>query len=127
MNQTPEEIARDKIDLALINCGWIVQNKKEINLNAATGVAVREYLTNVGSADYVLFVNKKPVSIIEAKREEEAVRLTEHEHQSGEYDAAKLKYLDNLPDPDMLATEIVENLEARLENFRKIPETLNYT
>jgi len=99
MNQTPEEIARDKIDLALVNCGWIVQNKKEINLNAATGVAVREYLTDVGPADYVLFVNKKPVGIIEAKREEEAVRLTEHEHQSGEYATAKLKYLDNDPLP----------------------------
>jgi type I restriction enzyme R subunit len=125
MNQTPEEIAGDKIHLALINCGWIVQNKKEINLNAATGVAVRECLTDVGLADYVLFVNKKPVGIIDAKREEVAVRLTEHEHQSGEYAAAKLKYLDNLPGPDVLATEIVENLEAGLENFRKILETLN--
>jgi type I restriction enzyme M protein len=28
--------------------------------------------------------------------------------------------LDNLPDPDILAGEIVENLEAGLENFREI-------
>jgi type I restriction enzyme M protein len=28
--------------------------------------------------------------------------------------------LDNLPDPDILAIEIVENLEAGLENFRAI-------
>jgi type I restriction enzyme, R subunit len=126
MNQTPEEIAGDKIHLALINCLWIVQNKKEINLNA-TGVAVREYITYVGPANYVLFVNKNPVGIIEARREEVAVRLTEHEHQYGEYSAAKLKYLNNLPYPDVLATEIDENLEAGLENFRMIPETLNYT
>lgn len=33
--------------------------------------------------------------------------------------------LDNLPDPDILATEIVENLEAGLESFRKIIEILN--
>lgn len=33
--------------------------------------------------------------------------------------------LDNLPDPDILATEIVENLEAGLESFRKIIDTLN--
>lgn len=33
--------------------------------------------------------------------------------------------LDNLPDPDILATEIVENLEAGLEGFRKIIDTLN--
>lgn len=33
--------------------------------------------------------------------------------------------LDNLPDPDILAEEIIENLEAGLESFREIMETLN--
>jgi type I restriction enzyme M protein len=33
--------------------------------------------------------------------------------------------LDNLPDPDVLAAEIVENLEAGLESFRAIIESLN--
>ncbi|WP_417371853.1 N-6 DNA methylase [Gelidibacter japonicus] len=33
--------------------------------------------------------------------------------------------LDNLPDPDILAAEIIENLEAGLESFREIMETLN--
>jgi type I restriction enzyme M protein len=33
--------------------------------------------------------------------------------------------LDNLPDPDELALEIVENLEAGLENFRAIIAGLN--
>lgn len=33
--------------------------------------------------------------------------------------------LDNLPDPDVLANEIVENLEAGLENFRTIIAALN--
>ncbi|MBW4474641.1 MAG: type I restriction-modification system subunit M [Stenomitos rutilans HA7619-LM2] len=33
--------------------------------------------------------------------------------------------LDNLPDPDVLATEIVENLAAGLENFKAIAATLN--
>ncbi len=28
--------------------------------------------------------------------------------------------LDNLPDPDVLAKEISENLESALENFKKI-------
>jgi len=32
--------------------------------------------------------------------------------------------LDNLPDPDVLATEIVENLAAGLENFKAIAATL---
>ncbi|MAO49644.1 MAG: DNA methyltransferase [Pusillimonas sp.] len=33
--------------------------------------------------------------------------------------------LDNLPDPDILAAEIIENLEAGLESFREVMETLN--
>jgi type I restriction enzyme M protein len=33
--------------------------------------------------------------------------------------------LDNLPDPDVLAEEIIENLEAGLENFRQIVVALN--
>lgn len=99
MNQNPEQLARDRIDDQLAQCGWVVQNSNQINLAAGVGVAVREYPTDVGPADYVLFVNKKPVGIIEAKREEEGVRLTTVEDQSTEYAAAKLKYIDNDPLP----------------------------
>lgn len=60
MNQNPEQIARDEIDKQLLACGWVIQNKAQINLAANIGVAVREYQTDVGPADYVLFVNQKP-------------------------------------------------------------------
>ena len=33
--------------------------------------------------------------------------------------------LDNLPDPDVLAEEIIENLQSGLGSFREIMETLN--
>lgn len=33
--------------------------------------------------------------------------------------------LDNLPDPDILANEIIENLEAGLNSFREIMDTIN--
>ncbi len=33
--------------------------------------------------------------------------------------------LDNLPDPDVLAEEIVENLEAGAQSFRRIMESIN--
>ena len=33
--------------------------------------------------------------------------------------------LDNLPDPDILATEIIENVEAGLDSFKAIVETIN--
>lgn len=99
VNQSPEQIARDTIDRQLIACGWIIQNKSRINLSAGVGIAVREYSTDVGPADYVLFVDGKPCGIIEAKRQEEGHRLTVHESQSHEYATAKLKHLKNEPLP----------------------------
>ncbi len=98
-NQNPEQIARDQIDKQLSDCGWLIQDKSKINLHAGLGVAVREYLTDVGPADYVLFVSGKPVGIIEAKREEEGHKLNEHEAQVEAYAKAKLKHLNNEPLP----------------------------
>lgn len=99
VNQNPEQIARDEIDRQLTACGWIVQDKNRVNLSAGRGVAVREYQTDAGPADYVLFADKKPVGIIEAKRVEEGVHLTVHEDQSENYAKAKLKHLNNAPLP----------------------------
>ena len=99
INQNPEQIARDNIDKQLIACGWIIQDKKKFNLAAGLGIAIREYQTDIGPADYVLFVDKKAVGIIEAKREEEGVRLTTVEEQSSQYANAKLRLLNNDPLP----------------------------
>ncbi len=99
MNQTPEQLARDNIDRQLKACGWLIQDIKQINLNAGIGVAVKEYQTDVGPADYVLFVDGKPCGVIEAKREEEGHHLTIHEVQGEDYAKAKLKHLKNEPLP----------------------------
>ena len=99
MNQNPEQIARDRIDKMLKNAGWAIQSKKDVNLTASKGVAVREYQTDIGPADYVLFVDKAPVGIIEAKKEDAGHRLTVVEEQSKGYAKAKLKYLNNDPLP----------------------------
>ena len=99
INQHPEQIVRDNIDKQLLECGWIIQDKNKINLTEALGIAIREYPTAIGPADYVLFVNKIPVGIIEAKREEEGVRLSMVENQSQAYATAKLKHLNNDPLP----------------------------
>ncbi len=96
-NQNPEQIARDNIDKQLIASDWVIQTKDKINLGAGVGVAVREYQTDIGPADYILFVNKKPVGVIEAKRKEEGIHLTTHESQTEEYAISKLKYLNNEP------------------------------
>lgn len=99
VNQSPEEKARDRIDALLKQAGWDVQPKKKINLSASLGVAVREYQTDAGPADYVLFVDRQPVGVIEAKRDEEGHRLTVVEEQSGEYADSKLKYINHQPLP----------------------------
>lgn len=171
-NQNPEQIARDSFDQQLKACGWIIQSMRQVNLNAGIGVAVKEYFTDAGPADYVLFVDGKPRGVIEAKREEEGHRMNVHESQVEDYAHAKLKHLkneplpfvflstgeitrftdytepkprariksrtlpcwlkdksladlDNLPDPDVLAEDIIENLEAGLESFREIMIRLN--
>jgi type I restriction enzyme R subunit len=94
-NQNPEQIARDQIDQMLRQAGWVVQNKTAINLNDGPGQAVREYQTDVGPADYVLFVNRTAVGVIEAKREEEGHNLTTVEEQTSGYATAKLKWVNN--------------------------------
>ena len=48
VNQSPEQKARDRIDLMLRNAGWAIQDKNKVNLSESLGVAVREYQTDVG-------------------------------------------------------------------------------
>lgn len=94
-NQTPEQKARDEIDSLLEKAGWIVQGKKKIDFSVSLGVAVREYQTDVGPADYVLFVDKQAVGIIEAKPESWGEKITIIEEQSSGYAHAKLKWANN--------------------------------
>lgn len=94
-NQNPEQKARDHIDALLTQAGWIVQSVKKINLNASLGIAVREYQTDVGPADYVLFIEGIAVGIIEAKKEALGHKLTEVEQQTEDYASAKLKWVNN--------------------------------
>ena len=51
---TPEQLARQKIDQLLTAAGWVVQDVNSINFNASLGIAVREFQTLSGPADYIL-------------------------------------------------------------------------
>ncbi|NQU63611.1 MAG: hypothetical protein HQ517_04920 [SAR324 cluster bacterium] len=119
-NQNPEQIARDK-DQMFEKAGWVIQDKKKINLAAGVGVAVRECLTDVGPADYVLFVDRKPTGIIEAKREDEGHRLTVVEEQSAAYAKGKLKHLNYDPLPFVFESTgtITRFTDYRDPNHRK--------
>jgi type I restriction enzyme R subunit len=76
INQNPKQRARDNIDKMLRAAGWHVQNKYKINFSAGLCIAVREYQTDVGRADYVLFVDKVAVGVIEANPEDCSHKIT---------------------------------------------------
>jgi type I restriction enzyme, R subunit len=80
---TPEQRARQNIDRLLANAGWIVQDRRELNLGAGLGVAVREFQLSTGPADYLLFVDRRAIGVVEAKPE--GTTLSGVEPQSARY------------------------------------------
>ena len=80
---TPEQKARQKIDQQLDQCGWIVQDYRQMDISAGRGVAVREFPLSTGEADYLLYVDAKAIGVIEAKPEDHT--LTGVELQSAKY------------------------------------------
>src|SRR5262249_29513428 len=83
------------IDAMLEEAGWKVQSKKAIDFAAGPGIGIKEYQTDVGPADYVLFIDKAAVGVIEAKPEEWGQKSTTFEDQSRGYADAKLKWISN--------------------------------
>lgn len=90
---TPEEKARQLIDARLEQSGWVVQDLRKVNPIASLGVAVREYPTSTGPVDYAIFVDGKPVGVIEAKKDELGENITVVEGQSGRYANSTFKYI----------------------------------
>ena len=66
---TPEQKARVLIDEQLTRAGWFVCDRIDIDLVNQKGNAVREVImdTGHGKADYLLYVDRKAVGVIEAK------------------------------------------------------------
>ena len=95
---TPEAVARQQIDHKLEQAGWVIQDFKQLNLSAGLGVAVREYPTDTGPADYVLFIHRQAVGVLEAKKNCAGAHLTVTESQTERYATANLKWRkDNTP------------------------------
>lgn len=93
---SPETKARQAIDTKLEQVGWQIQDWKAINLSAALGVAVREHPTDTGPADYILYVNRIAVGVIEAKKD--LTILTAVEEQTQRYAVSQLKWRrDKMP------------------------------
>lgn len=83
--EAAEARARRLIDQQLTQAGWVVQDRKNIDLVNHRGVAVREAIlkTVSGRADYLLYLDRKIVGVIEAKPA--GVTLTEVQWQSHRY------------------------------------------
>jgi type I restriction enzyme R subunit len=96
---TAEARARVEIDRQLQACGWVVQDRDDMNLYAAHGVAVREFIMapGHGRADYLLFIDGKAVSAIEAKPS--GTPLAGVEPQSAKYSTGLPKQLPALVSP----------------------------
>lgn len=94
----PEQKARQKIDKQLTQAGWLVQDYKSFNPSAGFGIAVREYPVESGKVDYLLFIDRKPIGVIEAKKV--GVTLSGVHEQTIRYAEGNLKHIlkkENLP------------------------------
>lgn len=69
----PEGLARKKIDELLLGVGWTLQYRDALDRTASLPVALRQFPLASGFADYLLFVDAKAASVIEAKRAEGAL------------------------------------------------------
>lgn len=90
---TPEQKAREQIDTKLKQAGWLVQDVKQLNPGASVGVAVREFPTSTGPVDYALFVEGKPVGVVEAKKSDAGEDITNVEIQSARYANSTFKWI----------------------------------
>ncbi|MEY2486749.1 MAG: type restriction enzyme subunit [Verrucomicrobiota bacterium] len=91
---SPEELARRNIDTLLEQCGWTIQDYKQLDLSGAGGIAVREVPLKRGRCDYLLVVDRKPIGVVEAKKE--GTTLSSVAFQSGFYAANLPDFLANL-------------------------------
>lgn len=92
-NKNPEQIARDAIDARLEASGWNVQSNKKIDFSVGLGVAVKEYPTSVGPADYAQFADRRALGVVEAKPDSWGAKITTVEGQSSGYAGAELKWV----------------------------------
>lgn len=115
-----------------------MQDVKAINLQVQFGVAVREFPTATGPADYMLFADDKEIDedLDERTGYEESIardyRATSDMTTRAQANLDilwlkddSLEDSENLPPPAELAEEIIASLETALEEFRGVEDALN--
>ncbi|MDX8130405.1 hypothetical protein QLH52_24150 [Methylomonas sp. OY6] len=63
LNKNPEQIALDQSGKLLLQLGWVIQNKNQINFHIGEDQSVWEFRTDSGRANYILFVGDKPAEL----------------------------------------------------------------
>jgi type I restriction enzyme R subunit len=106
----PEESARKKIDALLELAGWKLQDYENLNLGAGVGVAVREYPLKTGFADYMLFVERHALGVVEAKPEGTTLSGVSEQTE---------KYLRNFP--ESIPHEWVHQQNTLRDRLRYLP------
>src|ERR1019366_4632424 len=89
MPRAPEQEARARIDAQLADCGWLVQDSRQADFSAGPGIALREVRLKSGPCDYLLLVDRKPVGVIEAKKEGTTLSIVADQSTN---------YAENLPE-----------------------------
>ena len=95
---TPEAKARINIDRMLKDAGYVLQDMDNFERAASVGVAVREFPTQSGHVDYLLFIDGNPAGVVEAKAANRGFSITGVAEQSQRYAQSGLKYLSTMPD-----------------------------
>ena len=114
-NTKLEAETREDIDKKLIVAGWVIQDKKRLNLYESLGVAVREMDTDTGPADYMLFIDGKACGIVEAKRE--GANIGDVVQQSRRYAISQTKHVERWLE-DLPFTYEATNYEIRFCDWR---------
>ncbi len=65
---TEEKSAREIIDELLAKSGWVIQERKPLNLSVARGIVLRGIRLAQGRYDYLLLIDRNPVGVIKVKK-----------------------------------------------------------
>ena len=96
---SPEEKARLVIDEKLVAAGYVIQDVVDFNPTVSKGVVVREWQTDTGPCDYLIFIDGIPCGVIEAKEHNKGEMLTNVAEQTRRYANSQFKYA--APDVDI--------------------------
>jgi hypothetical protein len=99
-NVRPEQQARQDIDAQLLASGWFVQDFTKMDLSPGRGIGLRKVPLKSGRSDYLLLVDRKPLSVLEAKKKR--TLLSTVARQSGQRIVAEVER----------RLSVVEELEA---------------